>query len=293
MRTIARLFAVCLAVVLAAGCASIPPDAGKNPSDPWEVYNRNMFAFNEGADQYVIKPLAEGYSKVPEPVRDCIGNIFRNLGDVGNAVNNLLQGKPYEATSDICRIAINSTVGLLGCFDVASKVGLTRSTEDFGQTLGRWGVGSGPYFVLPLLGPSTVRDTFGRVADLYADPVTYINGNAYEIAALSLRLIDLRANLLQAGRLLEAAALDKYQFVRDGYLQLRRNLIYDGNPPREKEPDEPTDEPSDKQSDKPSDKASPAAPKPAEPPGNSDAKPESKEEKPAPAPDQPAPAPAR
>jgi|SRR5882672_5965025 len=286
MRTLLRVVAVCLAVVLAAGCASIPPDAGKNPSDPWEVYNRHMFEFNERADQYVLTPVAKGYSKVvPEPVRDCIGNIFRNLGDVGNAINNLLQGKPYEATSDICRIAINSTVGLLGCFDVASKVGLTRSNEDFGQTLGRWGVGSGPYFVLPLLGPNTVRDTFGRVADYYVDPVSYIDRNAYEIAALSLRLIDLRANLLQASRLLEGAALDKYQFVRDGYLQLRRNLIYDGNPPREKEPDEPPDEPSEK--------GSPAGAKPAEAPGNSDAKPGSNEEKPAPAPDQPTPAPAR
>src|SRR5882672_9852009 len=285
MRTLLRVVAVCLAVVLAAGCASIPPDAGKNPSDPWEVYNRHMFEFNERADQYVLTPVAKGYSKVvPEPVRDCIGNIFRNLGDVGNAINNLLQGKPYEATSDICRIAINSTVGLLGCFDVASKVGLTRSNEDFGQTLGRWGVGSGPYFVLPLLGPSTVRDTFGRVADTYTDPVTYINYDAYAIAAQALRLIDVRAGLLQAGRLLEGAALDKYQFVRDGYLQRRRSLVYDGNPPREKEPDEPPDDTSEKP---------PPAAKPAEPTGNSETKPESKEDKPAPKPDQPTPAPAR
>jgi len=285
MRTLVRLVAVFLAVVLAAGCASIPPDAGKNPSDPWEVYNRHVFEFNERADQYVLTPVAQGYSKVvPEPVRDCIGNIFRNLGDVGNAINNLLQGKVYEATSDICRIAINSTVGVLGCFDVASKAGLARSNEDFGQTLGRWGVGSGPYFVLPLLGPNTVRDTFGRVADWYVDPVSYIDSTGYELAAVSLRLIDLRANLLQASRLLEGAALDKYQFVRDGYLQMRRNLIHDGNPPREKEPDEPADEPSEKGS---------PAPKPAEAPGNSDAKPGSKEEKPAPAPDQPSPAPAR
>jgi phospholipid-binding lipoprotein MlaA len=279
-----KIVLLCLAAVLSVGCATIPPDAGKNPTDPWEFYNRHVADFNDRADEYVIKPVAEGYAKVvPEPVRDCIGNIFRNLGDVGNAINNLLQGKAYEATSDICRVAINSTVGLLGCFDVASKVGLARSNEDFGQTFGRWGIGNGPYFVLPLLGPSTVRDAFGRVADVYADPVSYINGDAYEVAAQSLRVVDLRANLLQASRLLDGAALDKYQFVRDGYLQRRRNLIYDGNPPAQKEPDEPADD---------ADKA-PETQKPAEPPGNSEPKAESKDDKPAPKPDQPAPAPAR
>jgi phospholipid-binding lipoprotein MlaA len=278
---ILRLIGLNLVVSIAAGCASIPPDAGKNPTDLWEVYNRHMFEFNERADQYVIKPVAEGYSKVvPEPVRDCIGNIFRNLGDIGNVINNLLQGKAYEATSDICRVAINSTVGLLGCFDVATKVGLTRSNEDFGQTMGRWGVGAGPYFVLPLLGPSTVRDTFGRVADVYSDPVSYIDQGAYEVTAQSLRIVDLRAGLLQASRLLEGAALDKYQFVRDGYLQRRRNLIYDGNPPREKEPEEPVEEPAAKPG---------AESKPAESPGAA----EPKDEKPERPPDQPTPAPAR
>jgi phospholipid-binding lipoprotein MlaA len=284
MRALCRLAALCLVTLLAVGCATIPPDAGKNPTDPWEVYNRHVFEFNERADQYVIKPVAQGYAKVfPEPVRDCIGNIFRNVGDIGNAINNLLQGKAFEASSDICRVAINTTVGLLGCFDVASRVGLTRSNEDFGQTLGKWGISQGPYFVLPLFGPSTVRDSIGRAADIYTDPVSYINGNAYEIAAQSLRVIDLRAQLLQATQLLEGAALDKYQFVRDGYLQRRRNLVYDGNPPREKEPEEPEDE-----TDTPS-----PPPKPDERQGNSPQKPESKDDKPAPKPDQPAPAPAR
>jgi phospholipid-binding lipoprotein MlaA len=284
MRSGLKIALLCLVAVLSVGCATIPPDAGRNPTDPWEVYNRHVADFNDRADEYVIKPVAEGYAKVvPEPVRDCIGNIFRNLGDVGNAINNLLQGKAYEATSDICRVAINSTVGLLGCFDVASKVGLARSNEDFGQTFGRWGIGNGPYFVLPLLGPSTVRDAFGRVADVYADPVSYINGDAYEVAAQSVRIVDVRANLLQASRLLDGAALDKYQFVRDGYLQRRRNLIYDGNPPAQKEPEEPADD---------AEKA-PETQKPAEPPGNSEPKSESKDDKPAPKPDQPAPAPAR
>ena len=281
MRSIKGLLALLVATLIAAGCATIPPDAGKNPSDPWEVYNRNVFEFNERADAYVIRPLAEGYTKgIPEPVRDCVGNIFRNLGDIGNALNNLLQGKAYEATSDICRIAINSTVGLLGCFDMASKVGLARSSEDFGQTLGKWGVGPGPYFVLPLLGPSTVRDSFGRVADTYTDPVSKINYDAYLVAAEALRVIDLRAGLLQASRLLEGAALDKYQFVRDAYLQRRRNLIYDGNPPRVKEPEDSSDD-------------APEKPEAPAQPGNSEPKPESNDEKPASVPDQPAPAPAR
>ncbi len=281
MRAILKLVTLIFAMLIAAGCATtIPPDAGSNPTDPWERYNRHVFEFNERADAYVIKPLAEGYSKaVPEPVRDCVGNIFRNLGDVGNALNNLLQGKAYEASSDICRVVINSTIGLLGCFDVASRAGLTRSNEDFGQTLGKWGLNPGPYFVLPILGPSTFRDAIGRGVDIYADPVSYIHYDAYEIAAQSLRAVDLRASLLQATRLLEGAALDKYQFIRDGYLQRRRNLIYDGNPPREKDTDEGDDTP-----EKPD-----AAPGPAKP----DDKPAAADEKPAPATDQPAPPPAR
>jgi phospholipid-binding lipoprotein MlaA len=237
MRSALHIVALCLMALLSVGCATIPPDAGKNPADPWEVYNRHMADFNDRADKYVLEPVARGYTNVvPTPVRDCIGNIFRNIGDVGNAINDLLQGKPAEASSDICRVAINTTVGLLGCFDVATKVGLTRSNEDFGQTFGRWGIGPGPYFVLPILGPSTVRDAIGRVADIYTDPLTYNTWDqAYSIAAWSLRLIDVRAGLLDATKLLEGAALDKYQFVRDGYLQRRRNLIYDGNPPREKD----------------------------------------------------------
>jgi len=234
-----RVLSSAFALLWLSACATIPPDAGSNPADPFEVYNRHMYEFNDRADLYVVRPVAEGYVKVvPEPVRDCVGNIFRNLGDLGNAVNNLLQGKPYEASSDICRVVINSTVGLLGCFDVATRMGLLRSNEDFGQTFGRWGIGPGPYFVLPLLGPSTIRDAIGRVGDTYTDPVSYIDSTTEAVATQSLRVIEVRAGLLQASRLLEGAALDKYQFVRDAYLQRRRNLVYDGNPPREKEPDE-------------------------------------------------------
>lgn len=235
-----RMLAGAAVALLAGACATIPPDAGSNPVDPLERMNRHVFEFNDRVDRAVLKPVAQGYvAVVPEPVRGCVGNFFANLGDVSNAANNLLQGKPVEAVSDICRIAINTTVGVLGCFDVASKAGLEKHNEDFGQTLGRWGLGSGAYLVLPLLGPSSVRDAVGRVPDAYVDPANAAGDDVRARNTLfALETIDLRARLLDAGRLLDAAALDKYQFTRDAYLQRRRNLVYDGNPPREKEEDE-------------------------------------------------------
>lgn len=231
-----RAACVTLLVGAASGCATIPPDAGENPVDRLEVYNRHVFEFNEKADQYVLRPVAETYVKVvPEGMRICISNMFANIGDVGNALNNLLQGKPVNAASDLCRFAINSTVGLLGCFDIASKMGLAKSNEDFGQTLGYWGIEPISYFVIPLLGPSTVRDAFGRVVDAYSDPLSYTQSEA-QIAGQTLRIVDTRASLLQATRLLEGTGLDRYQFVRDAYLQRRRNLIFDGAAPSEKLP---------------------------------------------------------
>jgi phospholipid-binding lipoprotein MlaA len=227
-------------------------------------------------------------------VRDCVGNVFSNFSDVPNALNNLLQGKPADAASDICRVVINSTVGLLGCFDVASKMGLQRNDEDFGQTLGRWGSGPGPYFVWPFLGPSTVRDSIGRIAGFYTDPLDYIEPVRLRNSLLGTRLIDTRAQLIPAEKLLEAAALDRYQFLRDAYLQRRNNLVYDGSPPRRKddfEDDAPADapaakpgvsaKPNDKPNDKPVEKPagetpatkpdtvqSPAPNSPAQPPGD-------------------------
>jgi len=243
VRVLGALFRLAAALVLAgalAACASIPPGAGANPVDPWEVYNRHMFDFNDRVDRALLKPVAQAYEAVlPEPVRVCINTAFLNLGEPVNAINNLLQGKPSEAMTDICRFAVNSTVGLLGCFDVAAKAGAPRSNEDFGQTLGRWGLAAGPYFVLPLLGPSSVRDTFGRLLDfLDTDPLWYIDHIPTRNILVGTRLVDTRASLLQAEKVLAAAALDTYQFVRDGYLQLRRNLVYDGNPPRLLDPDE-------------------------------------------------------
>jgi phospholipid-binding lipoprotein MlaA len=153
---------VLLLVVLAAGCATIPPDSGQDPRDPMETLNRHVFAFNEGFDDVVMKPLAEAWVFVlPEEVRTCFSNAFANLREPSNALNNLLQGKPAEALSDTCRFAVNTTVGLLGCFDVATRMGLERSQEDFGQTLGVWGAGPGPFLMVPVFGPSNVRDAIG------------------------------------------------------------------------------------------------------------------------------------
>lgn len=247
------------AALLASGCATtIPPNAGQNPADPWEGYNRRMTEFNDRVDRAVLKPVALAYSDyVPTPVRDCVGNVFSNLYDVPNALNNLLQGKPAEAASDLCRVVINSTVGLLGCFDVASKMGLQRSDEDFGQTLGRWGSGPGPYFVWPFLGPSTVRDSVGRVVGFYTDPLDYLEPVRARNSLVGVRLIDTRASLLPAERLIEGAALDKYQFIRDAFLQRRQNQVYDGNPPRPRDDfddDDPADKPAEKPSEKPAEK---------------------------------------
>ena len=250
MNLLRMLFRLAAALLLAGGlgaCASIPPGAGSNPVDPWEVYNRHMFDFNDRVDRAVIKPVAQVYeAALPDPVRHCVNNAFRNLGEPVNAINNLLQAKPGDAMVDLSRFFWNSTAGLLGCFDLAAKAGAPRNNEDFGQTLGRWGLASGPYFVLPLLGPSSTRDAFGRLFDfLGTDPIWYIRDIPLRNSLVGARLVDTRASLLPAERVLEAAALDKYQFVRDAYLQLRRNLVYDGNPPRLEDPYDEDDEDDD------------------------------------------------
>lgn len=235
-----RLAAVCSVVGLGllGGCAST-----HDPRDPFEPLNRGIYQFNDGVDHLLLKPAAEIYQGVlPAPVRTGVSNVFSNLNDVIVALNNLLQGKLNAALSDASRVLVNTTVGLLGIFDVATAAGLEKHDEDFGQTLGWWGIGDGPYLVLPLLGPSNARDTVGRVADYKADPVTYIDPTSDRNAVQGLRLVSRRAELLSASRILAVAALDEYEFVRDGYLQRRRNLIYDGNPPREK--DDAADAPS-------------------------------------------------
>lgn len=227
-----RLKSVVAVVALAGmlgGCAT-----SGNSKDPIEGFNRAMYAFNEGVDTVLIKPVAQGYDAVlPSPVRTGVTNFFGNIADFFIGVNNLLQGKPDQAASDLGRVLVNSTVGLLGLIDVASDAGLEKHEEDFGQTFGRWGIGDGAYVVLPIFGPRTVRDTVGLVLDVKVDPVANIDHVPTRNAALGLRIVDTRADMLPADKVIEEAALDKYSYVRDGYLQRRRSLVHDGNPPRE------------------------------------------------------------
>ena len=222
--------------ILFAGCASVQnPD----PRDPFEGFNRAVYKFNDGFDRAIAKPVATAYVKVtPGPVRTGVRNFFSNIADVFIGVNNLLQGKPEEALTDWGRFAFNTTFGFLGIADWATDMGLEKHDEDFGQTFGRWGAGTGPYLVLPFLGPSDVRDGVGTVFDTYTDPVSTHTPVDERNSAIALRLVSRRADLLGASRLLEQAALDPYAFLRDAYLQRRRSLVYDGRPPRERMPDE-------------------------------------------------------
>lgn len=222
-----------LGAMILAGCASLPDDY-RDPRDPWERYNRGMHQFNTDFDNAFLKPLAKGYKAVvPDPVDKGITNFFNNLADVTSLVNNLLQVKLSRAASDAGRLVVNTTVGILGFVDVATNIGLPSYKEDFGQTLGYWGASPGAYFVLPILGPSTVRDTFGLAGDIVTDPLFSLNEDKVYWGLVVLRLVDRRADLLTATRVLEEAALDPYVFTRDAYLQRRRSLVYDGNPPKE------------------------------------------------------------
>lgn len=217
------------------GCATVP-DGYRDPRDPWEAYNRGIHQFNTDFDTAIYKPVARGYRAItPEVVDTGITNFFNNLRDFTSAINNLLQLKLSRVVSDVGRILVNSTVGLLGFIDVASNLDIPSYKEDFGQTLGYWGVGPGPYFVLPILGPSTVRDTISLIPDWYSQPVAYLDDRGVRWALAILYGIDKRADLLGASKVLEEAALDPYSFTRDAYLQKRRNDVYDGNPPAEDE----------------------------------------------------------
>ena len=224
------------AMLVAAGAAQ-----AQNANDPLEGWNRAVFGFNEGLDATVLKPVATGYKTVvPELVRNGVSNVFSNIGDGWSAINQLLQGKPVAAAQMTMRVATNTLFGIAGLFDVASDLGIERQQEDFGQTLGRWGLPAGPYFVLPLLGPSSLRDTAALPIDLQWRPAALSNDSATRIGLSTLQLIDVRANLLGASRIVDDIALDKYVFVRDGYLSRRRSLVYDGDPPDIPEPkDEP------------------------------------------------------
>lgn len=219
--SLARLGIAAAAAVLISGCATT-----NNPKDPFEGFNRSMFSFNEAVDKAAVKPAATAYKNVvPDMVQTGVGNFFGNIGDVWTAANNVLQGNVEAGMSDVARVIMNTMFGLLGLIDVASDAGLPKHREDFGQTLGKWGVKPGPYVVLPLLGPSTVRDTAALPLDIAGDPWFYVNPAMVQNVGLGVRIVDQRAAALGASNLLEEAALDKYEFVRDAYLQRRKSLI--------------------------------------------------------------------
>ena len=239
----AALPCLLLLAALAGGCASVAPAGPGGPGaaaapamaakpDPWENWNRKVFAFNETVDVAVLKPLAQTYRDVvPSLVRAGVENVFGNFGDAWSAANHLLQGKVQSGLEMGMRVLTNTVFGLGGLLDPASEMQLERRSEDFGQTLGTWGVVSGPYLVLPLLGPSTVRDTAGLFVDRRASYTRLVNTDAAAYALSGLELVSIRTSLLGATALIDQVALDKYGFVRDGYMALRRNAQFDGAPP--------------------------------------------------------------
>lgn len=229
-----RALAAVLLLSLLGACASVDhPD----PQDPLESYNRAMFAFNDEFDAKLMRPVARGYNRVlPKPVRTGVSNFFDNLQDAWSFVNNVLQARPEEALSSFWRVVINTTIGLGGVLDPATEMRLERYNADFGLTLGRWGVPSGPYLVLPFLGPSNVRDTVGLPVDWWAHPINQtVEGNSARLSIQAVRFINMRARLLGASDLMDTIALDRYVFMRDAFMQRRLNEVYDGDPPRQEE----------------------------------------------------------
>lgn len=256
-------FALLIACIAAfSGCATLR--TGSSPGqklDPWENWNRKVFAFNESLDENLIKPIATAYAKLmPQFARQGLDNFFANPFDAWSAVNNFLQGKGADGFEDLIRFGTNTVFGLGGLLDIAREFGLEHKYEDFGQTLGHWGVGPGAYMVLPVFGPSTVRETFALPLDRSISPALVFKSNASKTGVAILQGVNLRAGLLGASKVLEDIALDKYTFVRDAYLQRRRSLVYDGDELPVPEPAEPDSKPAP-----PGAKPAAADPKPAAP----------------------------
>ncbi|RCW74126.1 MlaA family lipoprotein [Pseudorhodoferax soli] len=215
-----------LVLALLGGCATGP---NADPRDPLEPFNRGVYSFNEGVDRAVLKPVAQAYNDtLPSPVRTGVRNFFNNLADAWTAVNALLQLRGQAAVESLFRFQVNTVFGLGGLIDIASDADIPRHREDFGKTLGRWGVPTGPYLVLPLLGPSTIRDTAALPVDTWGNPVSHLDDHGARYGLYGLRIIDARAQLLRASSVLDEAALDKYSFTRDVYLQWRGASDYDG-----------------------------------------------------------------
>jgi len=236
-RALTRAVAV-LAVAAAAGCATTPGVDHQDrhtagPKDPYESVNRKVFAFNDTLDTYALKPAAKAYNAVlPSPVRTGIHNFFGNFSDAWSAVNQLLQGKPRDAGTMTLRVLTNTTIGIAGLFDPATKLGLERKPEDLGLTLGHWGLEPGPYLVLPLFGASDIRDGIALPFDSYVSPALLASPKYWkELGIDTVGVIDARAGLLGASQMLDELAFDRYTFLRDAYITRRRSLVYDGNPP--------------------------------------------------------------
>lgn len=234
---------ISISLLLLSACTTIPSDV-RDESDPFESFNRSMYTFNETVDGVLLKPVAIGYNAIlPNFANKGVTNFFSNIDDVVVMFNDLFQFKFAHAGHDAERIGINSTIGLLGFLDVAGMWDIPKRDEDFGQTLGYWGLETGPYLVLPLLGPSDIRDISGRLVDSFMDPITYVRPIESRNSLIILEAIDIRADLLSASKVFEEAALDPYLFARDAYLQRRESQVYDGEPPLEDMYDDDDDEP--------------------------------------------------
>jgi phospholipid-binding lipoprotein MlaA len=216
--------------LLLAGCATT-----NNPKDPFEKFNRAMFTFNDAVDRTALKPAATAYKEIaPTFVQTGVNNFFGNLSDLWSSLNNFAQLKGQDGMNDFTRFAVNSTLGLAGVLDIATPAGLRKHNEDLGQTLGYWGVPSGPYLMLPILGPSTIRDTAALPGDWWGDAWTHVSDIPWRNSGIALRAVDQRASVLDASNLLEDAALDRYEFIRDGYLQRRASKVLDTDKAQER-----------------------------------------------------------
>jgi phospholipid-binding lipoprotein MlaA len=237
-------FVAALLLAALAGCASAP--GRTTDKDPWEKFNRKVFKFNDTLDHYALKPVATGYKKVtPTWFRTGVGNFFANVEQPITVVNQLLQGKPKESGLDACRFVVNTVFGVVGLFDVAGRIGLPADSEDFGQTLAVWGVPSGPFIMLPLLGPSTLRDGPAKVVDYFGNALHYVDLNTgEELGVRAFSIVDARARLLGTDSTLESA-YDKYGIVHSAWVQRREYQIFDGNPPEPALEDIPDDSGSD------------------------------------------------
>lgn len=224
------LLVLSVIILLTLGCASTTPDGEVN--DPIESVNRNIYEFNEGFDRHILKPVATGYQKLPGPVQTGTHNFFSNLDDVVVVVNDILQLNVEQFTSDALRLSVNTVFGVLGLIDMGTPMGLPKHHESFADTLGYWGVGSGPYIVLPILGPSSVRDAPSLVVDFLVHPLNQVSPTSATVALASVRAVDVRSELLKTSDIRDQLALDPYIFTRESYYQWRQNRIYDGDPPK-------------------------------------------------------------